>query len=617
MPILTGFVGPSYQAISPSAAAERSMNLFPESIESGKGKEPPAQFAPLQMVLLGTPGLATFATAPQSPIRAMLSAGQPLAPTAAPRLFVVAGSNLYEVTSGGVFADRGNVGNDGKPAQLFPNGNQLLVISAGAAYIDNGGAASGTNATAVVFSQSTVNTLDTPAVGTVLWISGSYFDPVLNAAGTTVVIANVAYTVATYSNTKQLILTASAGVQSNAIISYGAVSTTAGSAIVTWVSGPKFYASLQNLPITINGSSYTVQTWNSPTSITLTGAFPSTIAGAGWNPQISAVYGAFLDGYYIALQTASKVFQISAINNGQVWNPLDFAVKEGYPDDIVAVFADHEELWLFGTETIEIWDNTGAATFPFVRNPSGYIHQGIAAPFTAVHIQGRVGWLGGDTRGLPVAFIAQGFIPMRVSTHAIEAIWNTYSTVKDATAYVYQDSGHDFWVLNFPTANATWVYDASERLWHERGWWNGSGFDRHRGNTHAYCFGKHLVGDWSTGAIYNMATSLYDDAGTAIHRVRAAPHVSNEDKRIFYHRFRLDAENSGALNPTLDWSNDAGKTFINARTTTSQAAGADSFGVYDWRRLGKSRDRVFRVTITAAVRVALIQAYLEYTPGTI
>jgi hypothetical protein len=45
-------VGPSYTSSSPNADVERSVNLFPEAIESGNGKN--------QYVLLGTPGLLTL-----------------------------------------------------------------------------------------------------------------------------------------------------------------------------------------------------------------------------------------------------------------------------------------------------------------------------------------------------------------------------------------------------------------------------------------------------------------------------------------------------------------------------------------------------------------------------
>jgi hypothetical protein len=72
-----------------------------------------------------------------------------------------------------------------------------------------------------------------------------------------------------------------------------------------------------------------------------------------------------------------------------------------------------------------------------------------------------------------VAFLATGYVPQRISTAAIEKAWGAYSTVWDAVAYSCIMDGHEFWAISFPTANATWVYDATLGEWHQRGWWNG------------------------------------------------------------------------------------------------------------------------------------------------
>jgi hypothetical protein len=80
-----------------------------------------------------------------------------------------------------------------------------------------------------------------------------------------------------------------------------------------------------------------------------------------------------------------------------------------------------------------------------------------------------VAWIGGDARGNPMAYYCEGYIPGRISTHAIEEQWGGYSTITDAVAYVESRDGHLFWVIHFPTGNATWVYDLVEKSWHERG----------------------------------------------------------------------------------------------------------------------------------------------------
>jgi len=157
------------------------------------------------------------------------------------------------------------------------------------------------------------------------------------------------------------------------------------------------------------------------------------------------------------------------------------------------------------------------------------------------------------------------------------------------------------------------VYDFGEKLWHKRGWWNGTSNDRQRGAFHGYVFGKHFLGDWSTGAVYQASTSFFTDNATAIYRIRTAPHLSQENDRTFYSRLRFDLENSGALNPSLDWSNDGAHTFNTPRTTTSNTAG--QYARYDFRRLGAARDRVFRLTISTPYKVAVVGADIEANSG--
>ncbi|HOK48153.1 MAG TPA: hypothetical protein PLK67_19550, partial [Bryobacteraceae bacterium] len=189
---------------------------------------------------------------------------------------------------------------------------------------------------------------------------------------------------------------------------------------------------------------------------------------------VTAATGTFLDGYFIAQDSfTSKQFHWSELYDGLTWDPLDYATKEGHPDSLRRIFAHHEDLWLFGTETIEVWranTNATAEGNPWERDPGAMLHLGCIAPWSVVRIGTHLAWIGGDARGMPVAYVAQGYEPRRVSTHAVEAKWATYSRALDAIAFSYRDHGHDFWQITFPAGDATWVYDLTTGLWHERAW---------------------------------------------------------------------------------------------------------------------------------------------------
>jgi hypothetical protein len=258
------------------------------------------------------------------------------------------------------------------------------------------------------------------------------------------------------------------------------------------------------------------------------------------------------------------------------------------------------------------------------------MHYGIAGPFTAKRFMDGFCFLGKDEqRGGPIAFYSQGFRPNRISNHAVESVWASYSTVTDCVAYSYIDeTGTPFYVLNFPTGNATWAYDGLMGVWHERGWWNGVSNDRQRQNFHCYVNlgtgSAHYVGDWQNGNVYLQSNAYGTDNGTQIQRVRIAPHISDEQTLNFYHRFQLDMQTGGGtLNPILDWSDDGGHTFGQyGANGTAAPNGGGTAGQYGfrvmWWALGSSRDRLFKITIVDPVTpLAIVNAYIDCTAGTV
>ena len=277
---------------------------------------------------------------------------------------------------------------------------------------------------------------------------------------------------------------------------------------------------------------------------TLTALAPSVLA------NVSMV--GFTDGFFIALIQNSQQFQVSAAEDATTWPGTNAAIVSVFPDNVLSMLVDHREIWLWGATRSVAYFDSGSADFPFDVVPGGFIEQGIVAPGSAVRLDNSVFWLGADERGAAVGWRAQGYVPTRVTNHAVEAALQSYPAIADAIAYTYQDQGHSFWVLYFPSANKTWVYDVATQMWHERAYWDTKNgvFTAHRSRCHVYAFGKHLVGDWAAGNIYQMSIpvqngggwSFADDFGNAIRRIRRAPHISTEQQWVFHHEMQVDVE---------------------------------------------------------------------------
>lgn len=351
---------------------------------------------------------------------------------------------------------------------------------------------------------------------------------------------------------------------------------------------------------------------------TINGNTFASITSAGFPSTQSVTYQ---DGYFICGTKNAQTFFISNINDGSTWNALNFASATEVGDYLVAPFSNHGILWLFGVQSTEFWYNSGD-TFPFAKIASNTVRIGLAAVYSMATCADAVMFLGQSEQGAGIVYQGSGNTPQRVSTHAIEKAIQSYSTISDATAYSYEQEGHWFYVLSFPSANATWCYDISTGYWHERMYLNNGTEDRDRGCNHAYYAGKHLVGDWQNGNIYSLDLATYTDNGNPLKWLRswrAMPIGQDNLGRKAFNLLQIDCDAGVGVQTgqgsdpqaLLRWSDDGGVTWSNGQ---GQSLGA--IGQYQkyvrFKRLGSGSNRAFELSGSDPVKRAFIGAQLDY-----
>lgn len=334
----------------------------------------------------------------------------------------------------------------------------------------------------------------------------------------------------------------------------------------------------------------------------------------------------YQDGYFIVTgQSGSQSFWINQTPyDGTVWDALDFSSAEGSPDNTIGLISDHRELWLFGELSAEVWINTGSLDFPFQRSGNTFIEHGCAAAGTICKADNTVFWLGADDRGAGIVWRAAGYTPTRISTHALERAMGGY-VLADAFAFTYQQEGHIFYVLTFPTAQKTWVYDASTQSWHERAWLNPATgvLSRWRANCSVFYNGAHLLGDYESGAVYALDLDTYTDDGGPIKRIRTTTATEGMQNRLFYASLQVDMDTGigtaigRGSDPKLmlRYSGDGGHTWSNEKTATAGKVG--EYGARaKFNRLGAGRNRVWELSFTDPCKFAILGAVVEGEPGT-
>ena len=258
-----------------------------------------------------------------------------------------------------------------------------------------------------------------------------------------------------------------------------------------------------------------------------------------------AVTVGFINGYFVFNEPNSQKVWITEYQNGASIDPLEFSFTDANPDLLISLMVNRNEIWMFGTTSTEVWYYSGDVDFPLARIQGAFNEIGCAAPYSPAKLDNTVFWLGSDPRGNAMVYKAVGYGAQRVSTHGIEKVLQSYEYVADAIGYSYQQEGHTFYVLTFPSANATWVFDAATNEWHERGSWKQGHYNRHRSNCQVNFNNKIILGDFQYGKLYEFDLDYYqDDVGTQrwVRSWRALPPNANNLNRTAHHSLQVELE---------------------------------------------------------------------------
>jgi len=656
-----GFVGASYEAPSIYQDAQECINFYPE-VDPAKQQGERGVIA-----LYPTPGLTIKAVLPNAQeVRGLhtVSGGE--------QLIAVCGSYVYALTANLVPSVIGQLNSSTGIVKITDNGINVYIVDGAFRYtwyISSPasavftGSTSGTTLTVASVSSGTI------AVGQSLFGIDVLAQTVITALGSGTGGAGT-YTI----NRSQTV--------ANSVMNSATVGAVVTATIATTTMTVSAVASgVLHVGQTISGVGVTLGTIITALG-TGTGGVGTYTLSVGSTVAVGVtMYGLNFsvlpstDGAFSGANTVDIIDNYIVYNNPttQEWGSTDllspispqtsYSLKDGAPDDLVALIVDHREVYLMGEISSEVWTDVGTVPFPFQRIPGTSTQHGIAAPFSLYRLGNSFAYVSRNNRGQAQIMQMEGYIPKRISTHAVEnTLANKY--VADAISWTYQLEGHEVFVVTFPSLELTWAYDATTQMWHK---WlyttNENEYQRHRGNCCAVFQGLVIVGDYENGKLYELDKTNYTDDGQNIRRLRRAPHLVTEFQRQYFDELQiqfqpgvgttglsgpiqetgtntiylgdtytitadatftiefdktyiLGTQNSISYQTTdnpqamLRWSNDGGSTWSNEHWTS-----VGQMGKYRnraiWRRLGTARDRIFEVSVTDPVNFVIISANLK------
>jgi hypothetical protein len=655
-----GFVGPSYEAPSIYQDAQECVNWFPEVDPL---KQPGERGV---VALYPTPGLSSLVLFQnQQEVRGMvtLSGGSVMVAVCGPYVYALT-SNFIPTMVGQLNTSTGRVGitDNGVNVYIVDGTNRYTWrISTPASAVFTG-SISGTTLTVSSVTNGAL------AVGQVLFGVNVLQETVITALGTGTGGAGT-YTI----NLTQTIASEQMNSATAGAVITGSISTT--TLTVTAVSSGTLAVGM-----TIQGAGVTANTIITALGTGTGGAGTytvnysqtvgsSTLYGLNWS-VLPSTDGAFtggtnvdiVDNYFVYNRPDTQQFGASAVLS-PISPALSFSSKDGAPDDLVTLIVDHREIYLLGETSSEVWVDQGTSPFPFQRIPGTSTQHGIAAAFSVARLGNSFAYLSKNNRGTAQIVQMNGYIPQRISTHAVENSLTGHD-ISDAVAWTYQLEGHEVYVISFPSIQLTWCYDIASGMWHKWLYTNNLGqYERCRGNCAAVFQGYVLVGDYSNGKIYHLDKNVYTDDGQFVKRLRRAPHLVSDLQRQYFEELQIQFQpgvgTTGVSTPTnndylgniyiiapegtltigpyetyiigiaesitpqtattfpqamLRWSSDGGSTWSNEHWTSIGAMGKYTNRAI-WRRLGWSRDRIFEVSVSAPVKCVIVSANLKATQG--
>lgn len=617
-----GFVGAAYEAPSITQDAQECINFYPE-IDPTK-----AQGERGVVALYPTPGLETVAIFPnQEEVRGIrtLSGGAQVVAVCGDFVYALE-SNLTPVMIGQMNTSTGQVG-------IVDNGVNVYIVDDSYRYtwfISSPSSAIFTGSISTTTLTVTAVQSGTIAVGQAIFGQGVAQNTVITGLGT----GSGGVGTYTVSDSQTVTSTAINSTASPAIVTGSISGTTLTVSAVT--SGTlKIGQTIEGTGVTdgtiitafVSGSggagTYTVSASQTVSS--------TTIYAINWS-VLPSTDGAFegggtvdiSDNYFVYNKPNSQLWAASDLLS-PITDPLSFASKDGSPDDLVAIIVDRREVYLLGEMSSEAWLDVGSVPFPFQRIQGSSTQQGIAAAYSCARVGNSFAYVSKNNRGEATIVQMNGYIPQRISTHAVE---NTLvgQNVSDAIAWTYQLEGHETYVVTFPSIGdngLTWAYDVTTGLWHKWLYTNNQGqYERHRGNCCAFFNQQVLLGDYENGKLYRLSLSQYTDDGQMVRRVRRCPHITTDLQRQYFAELQIQFQPGVGL-PTgqgqdpqamLRWSDDGGFTWSNENWVTIGKQG-QYFTRAIWRRLGFARDRIFEVVVTDPIKAVIVSANLKAEAG--
>lgn len=305
----------------------------------------------------------------------------------------------------------------------------------------------------------------------------------------------------------------------------------------------------------------------------------------------------FKDGYYVYTASDGSVFFNSALNDPLTFDALDFGTAEINPDRIITSHVNHNQLFILGEETIEVFQNIGGAGFPFQRIPGANIQKGCYAKFSSVEFDNTFMFIGGGVNEKAAIWrVISSQSAVKVSTDAIDHAIQKFTEDEIALAFSYTFTVNGQFIVAFTfesdtIPDVTFCFNGTSKRWFQMQ--SGLTDNKWRVSSIIQAYGEILCTDTEDGRLGKL-DDVFTEYGETIHQERTSQPYMIDGSSQYWLENELFMESGVGLTSgqgsdpqiRMSHSDDGGRTFSAEKSRSFGKIGEYNKRIV-WRRLGR------------------------------
>ena len=324
----------------------------------------------------------------------------------------------------------------------------------------------------------------------------------------------------------------------------------------------------------------------------------------------------------------SNEFFGSEVEDGLNYDALFFASADKTSDVWKNVKALNTELLLFGSKSIERWQDINVSTgFPLRRVQGGTINRGIASAKSLAQWESTLFWLADD---FTVRSLSEGGMS-KISDLSLETQISQYNSPSAAIGFVVDYPFYKCYCLTFPQNDVTWCYDITRGAWHQR---KSTDVDSWRISCSVQSSNITLLGDRFNGNIYAMDATVYEEGGVTTPATWVTASTHDDAAATTYSYLELVAEmgvgtisnvneigqiSNAPIEPAMSCarSTDGGFTYRWLSDRTFGAVGSRNNKMI-WRdniRVPRGNDLVHKFMVSGNFPFSIYECYVDAEQG--